>query len=241
MPKPVEPIITSDPDISSTISINGVDYDPTEAQSLIDLGTKTRDLEKQWDTPVDKVWPEYGKTRETLNTTVAERDAARKELEDFKSKQTAGTETNVDVQEAKEAARKLGLILNEDFEKQGYIKKDDLPGLFQTFAQQQEEVRKVLDNANDLEKSIDGSDGRPAFNKKVVLAYASAYNIPDLNAAYEDMNKTQLDAWKASQVNSQKAKGLKTLGAGGEKSVKETKVTDDNVSDLLKETLYGSE
>ena len=234
-------ILPTENELPTTISINGVDYDPNELQSFIDKGKQTLDLEKQWDTPVDKVWPKYGETREALNTTSAERDAARKELEEFKAKQAAGTETQADVQSAREEARKLGLTLNEDLEKAGYIKKDELPKLFQSYTQQQEEVRKVLDKANDLEKTIDGSDGRPAFNKKVVLAYANAYNIPNLEEAYEDMNKPQLDAWKSQQVNSQRGKGLKTLGAGGSKEVKETKVTDDNLADLLKESLYGSE
>ena len=45
----------------SKIVINGQEYDPTEAQELIDTGRKTREYEKQWNTKVDAVWPEYGK------------------------------------------------------------------------------------------------------------------------------------------------------------------------------------
>lgn len=226
-------------DIPQTISINGVDYDPTELQSFIDKGKQTLDLEKQWDTPVDKVWPEYGKTREQLSTISQERDTARRELEEFKSKQSAGTDTPTDLREAQEAARKLGIVIKDDFEKEGYIKKDDLPKYFENFSKQQEEVRKVLDRANELEKEIDGNDGRPAFNKKVVLAYANAYNIPNLKEAYEDMNKSQLESWKSQQVDSKRSKGLKTLGTGGNKEPQESKVTDDNVSDRLQEALYG--
>lgn len=226
-------------DIPSTISINGVDYDPTELESFISKGKQTLELEKQWDTPVDKVWPEYGKTREQLSTISQERDAAQRELQEFKSKQNAGTDTPSDLREAQEAARKLGIVLKDDFEKEGYIKKDDLPKYFENFSKQQEEVRKVLDRANELEKEIDGSDGRPSFNKKVVLAYANAYNIPNLKEAYEDMNKSQLDSWKSQQVDAKRPKGLKTLGTGGAKEPQESKVTDDNVSDRLKEALYG--
>uniref|UniRef100_A0A6M3KX10 Uncharacterized protein n=1 Tax=viral metagenome TaxID=1070528 RepID=A0A6M3KX10_9ZZZZ len=239
MPK-ADPTITPDPETPSTVTINGVEYDPTEAQSLIDLGTKTRGLEKQWDTPIDKVWPAYGETTTKLKATETERDAARAELADFKAKQVAGTETTTDIKDAQEAARKLGIILNEDLDKQGYIKKEELPQLFQTFQQEQEAVREIMVKADGLEKEIDGTDGRPAFNKKVVLAYASAYNIPDLMAAYEDMNKPQLDVWKAEQVDNKKASGLRTLGAGGEKQPREVKVTDDNVRDLLKESLGGA-
>lgn len=225
----------------STISINGVDYTPEDAQSLVELGTKTRDLEKQWDTPVDKVWPEFGKTREELKTTQSERDAMKAELEEFKAKQAKGVETPDEIKEAQENARKLGLTLNEDLEKSGYIKKEDLPELFKTFAQEQEEVRKLLSNAEALEKEIDGTDGRPAFNKKVVLAYANSYNIPDLKEAYEDMHKSALDAWKAAQIEAEKAKKLKTLGGGGDKKPAEGKVNDDNMKELLHEKLYGGQ
>ena len=53
------------------------------------------------------------------------------------------------------------------------------------------------------------------------------------------MNKPQLDAWKAHQVESQRSKGLKTISGGGVKSVKEMKVSDDNVKDLLHEAVMG--
>lgn len=226
-------------DIPQTISINGVDYDPTELQSFIDKGKQTLDLEKQWDTPVDRVWPEYGQTRETLKTTAAERDALKQEVEQFKAKQQQGTDTPADLHEAKEAARKLGIPLREDLEKEGYIKKDDLEKYLSERDQQQQEMRRILDRASELEKEIDGSDGRPAFNKKVVLAYASAYKIPDLKKAYEEMNESQLESWQKQQVDAKRPKGLKTLGTGGAKAPRETKVTDDNVSDNLKEALWG--
>ncbi len=241
---PSDPTITQDstpdPVIPTTISINGVDYDPNEVQSFIDKGKQTIDLEKQWDTSVDKVWPEYGKTRESLKTIEAERDAARKELDEFRAKQAAGTDTKTDLADAKAAARELGLTLNEDLEKSGYIKKEDLPKYLQEFNQEQEAVKKVLNRADELEKEIDGKDGRPAFNKKVVLAYANAYGKGDLMEAYEDMHKPQLDAWKTAQVEAKKTQGLKTLSQGGSKEPRSVRVTDDNAKDLLRESLYGT-
>lgn len=228
-------------DIPQTISINGVDYDPTEAQSLIELGKKTSDLEKQWNTPVDNVWPEYGKTRESLKSMEAELTQARTKLQEFESKQTAGTETQADRQQAREAAKTLGIVLDDDLKSGGYIRKEELPDLFRSFNEEQREVQKILDTGDSLEKEIDGKDGRPAFNKKVVIAYANAYGIPDLTQAYEDMYKAQLDTWKSNQVTSQKSQGLKTLSTGGTKQVKEVKVTDDNVNEMLRESLYGSD
>lgn len=240
MTKPITPTETPE-NIESPLIINGQEYDPQEAQSLIDLGKKTKELETQWDTPVDKVWPEYGKTREEIKTVQIERDQARAELEEFKRKQVANVETPADIQEAKEAARKLGLVLNEDFEKGGYIKKDELPQLFATYQQEVDAARQVLDAGKKLETEIDGKDGRPKFNTKAVIAYAGAYNIPDLMQAYEDMYKPELDSWKATQIESKRAGGMRTLGASGAKKVPDrVKITDDNVSELLKEHMGGS-
>lgn len=237
----IKKTIEDTPEIPSTVNINGVDYDPAEVQSLIDVAKHTQELEKQWDTPVDKVWPEYGKSREEVKSISAERDAARAEIEAFKAKQTAGVEQPADIRAAQDAARKLGIILKEDLDQSGFIRKEDLPSLFTQHDVEQAAINKILSEGSSLEKEIDGSDGRPAFNRKVVLAYANAYNIPDLKNAYEDMNQAQLDKWKSAQVESQKAKSLKTLGAGGLKPVKESKVTDDNVKDLLHEQLMGGE
>lgn len=240
MPK-IEPTIVPDsevtPEIPSTISINGVDYDPTDVQSLIDLGSKTRDLEKQWNTPVDTVWPEFGKSREELKTTQQQLADAQTKLQTYEAKKDAGTETAADTQMARKAAKELGIILDEDLDSRGYIKKDELDSYLDQRIAYRDEAKKVLDNAYSLEKEIDGSDGRPAFSAKAVLAYGSSYGIPDLKAAYEDMYKSQLDAWKTKQVTNQRSKGIDTLSPGGAKAPTLTKVTDDNIKAMLGEAL----
>lgn len=238
MPK-IEPPVE---EIPQTVNINGVEYSPEDAQSFIELGKKTKDLETRWNTPIDNVWPEYGKTREELKTIQAERDQYKTKLAEFEAKQNAGVETQADLKEVQEAARKAGIILNDDLDKRGYVKKEELETWFNERTRMQEETNKILEVGKQLEKEIDGSDGRPAYNNKVVLAYASAYGIPDLKSAYEDMNKGALDKWKEAQVNSQRNKGLKTFNSsGGKREPTQAKVTDDNVSDLLKEQLYGEE
>ena len=236
MPKTV---ITPEPEIPETVNINGVDYSPEDASNLIELGKHTQEREKEWNTKIDNVWPEYTRLTQEQKNWQTEKQGYEEKLKNFQEKKDAGVETPADVTAAKEAARKLGLTLNEDLDQRGYIKKEDLPGILSNYSQEQEAIKKILDEGSSLEKEIDGTDGRPPFNRKVVLAYANAYNIPDLKAAYEDMNKPQLDAWKAHQVESQRSKGLKTISGGGVKSVKEMKVSDDNVKDLLHEAVMG--
>lgn len=226
--------------LSNIVTINGQEYDATEAHSLIEKGRMTSEYEQKWNTSLDKVWPEYGKSRETIKSLESQLTDSQKQLQEFQVKKDAGTETPADVQQAKEAARKLGIILKDDLEQTGYIKKDELPKYFQQFQQEQEAVKAVLNEAEKLEKEIDGTDGRPKFNKKVVLAYANSYGKTDLKEAYEEMHEDSLKAWKDNQISMQKKPSLKTLRAnGGSKEPGEVTVNDDNVNDLLKEALYS--
>jgi hypothetical protein len=232
-------IIPTSEEIPQTININGVEYDPTELDSFINKGKQTLELEKQWNTPVDKVWPAYGEATQNLKNTAAEKAALEEKIAKYESKESAGTDTPQDLKAAREAARQLGITLDEDLDKKGYVKLDQLDEYLTKRDQKQEAIKSVMAKAEALENEINGEDGRPAFNKKIVLAYATAYNIHDLKEAYEDMNKPQLDKWKSEQVNSQKAKGLKTLATGGAKTPEEKKITDDNFDASLRESLYG--
>ena len=226
----------------SNININGMEYSPDEAQSLIELGNKTRELEKQWNTPVDKVWPAYGESRNQLKSMETELAQARAEVAQFQAKQQQGVETPTDVTQAREAARKLGIPLNEDLEK-SYVKREELDKYFAQKEQEREAVNQILDNANKLSKEIDGSDGRPKFNKKAVIAYANAYGHSDLTTAYEEMNEEQLKPWKDAQLAKNKSTGLKTLKPSGVKHEPTNSIPkgDDEFKALLRETLSGSD
>jgi hypothetical protein len=223
------------------VIINGQEFDPTEAQELIDTGRKTREMEEKWNTKLDNVWPEYGKSREQLKTYESELTEARSQLAEFNKKKEEGVETKQDVSEAQEAARKLGIVLAPDLDKAGYVKRDDLDAYFQKKEAEKSAVDQILSRADSLEKEIDGTDGRPKFNKRAVLAYAGAYKIQDLQQAYDEMNEDSIKPWKEQQIASQKAKGLKTLKGGDSKSPKEPKINNDNLKEALRESLYGSQ
>ena len=230
-------------DVPSNIVINGQEYSPEDAQAYIERGKRTMELEKEWNTPVDKVWPEYGKTREQLKTLQTERDQAKQQLAEFQEKQTHQTETPADVKQAREAAKNLGIVLNEDI-KDKYIDRDQLETYLSDRDRKREAeksaIQSVLSEAEKLEKEIDGTDGRPKFNKKAVLGYAAATNMTDLKSAYEDMHSDVLTEWKSKQVELAKKKGLSTLKPGGAKTPTEVKPNNDNLSDMLRETLWGA-
>lgn len=224
----------------SNIIINGQEFSPEEAQELIDTGRKTHEYETKWNVKLDTVWPKYGEVSTNYKTVEAERDTARKELEDFKAKQAAAVETPADITAAREAARKLGIVLDEDV-KGKYVSKDDLETWYtdrRTKEKAEESaVKSVLDEADKISKEVKDSGSPVRFNKKAVLAYASAYNISDLRQAYEDMNADELAPWKAEQLASKKGSSLRTLSPGGKKAPADVKVNNDNVKELLHETL----
>lgn len=228
----------------SNIVINGTEYTPEDAQTLIETGTKVRDLESKWNVKVDDVWPSYGKTREELKSTSAERDQLKQQIADFQAKQQAQVETPTDIKQAQEAARKLGIVLNDDLNGK-YVSKDDLETWYTERRAkekaEEEGVKSVLAEADKVAEEIKASGAPIPFKKKAVLAYASAYGITDLRQAYEDMNAEELAPWKEAQIAAKKGSSLKTLSSGGKKTPEEVRVTSDNSREMLREVLTKGE
>lgn len=225
-------------DAHSKVIINGQEYDPTEAQEFIETGRKTRELEQKYNTKLDNVWPEYNKVSQERSQLQKDLADAKAELEKRATSQKGNSITNdLENADAKEAARKLGLVLNEDLGDQGFIKKDDLEKYFEERSTRDAQKAQVLAQADRYEKEIDGSDGRPKFSKKLALPYALQNGSASLLDAYEDMYSDELKVWKDQQVEAQRAKSLKTLGSEGDKSPKQPKITKDNLQASIAELI----
>lgn len=231
------------------VIINGQEEElsPEDAANLITKARSVDELEKKYNTSFDKVWPDYNRSQQEKSQLAKELDEARENLKKFESDPKEGKETDQDVQNAIEAARKLGIPLREDLEKEGWLKQEDVEKLFEEREANKRATDQILAEAEKLERDINGSDGRPEFNKKAVLAYASNYRREDgepfanLTEAYEDMNRTRIEAWKTAQVEAEKAKSLRTLGKTAKKEPTAPRVTNDNLGDMIKESLYSSE
>jgi hypothetical protein len=222
------------------VTINGQEevFDPTEAASLIETGRKTKELEQKYNTNLEKVWPEYNRSQQTLKEERDARAKAEKDLEAFRTKKE-GTETPVDIRKAQQAARELGIPLREDLDKEGYIKKADLDKYYEEREASKQATNQVLAEADRLEKELNIPGAN--FNKKAVLAYASAYGFSDLKAAHKDMYSKEYKAYEDAQIEAQRAKSLSTLGPGGEKNPKSPKVNDSNFQKILHEALTGGQ
>jgi len=225
------------------IIINGKEFTPEDASQLIELGSKYRQYEKDLNTSLDRVVPEYTKaTQKAARLAEVETELAKRtaELEEFQKKQNQSA-LPPDRDTVLENARKYGLVDKDSLKQEGYMTKAELDEYFSQKQSQQALVDNILKQANTLEKEIDGSDGRVPFNQKAVLAYASAYNISDLSKAYEEMNETANAKWKQAQIEKEARPGLTTLKGEGKKTPERVKVTDDNFSQLWDEVMGRTE
>jgi len=222
------------------VIINGVEYDPSDAQSLIDLGSKTRDFEKQYSTDISRIMPDY--TRATQ-----EAKEYKEKLAAFEEK-ASQAETPKEKAEALRAAREMGLA-DQDYLKEKYVSREELDKYFQTKTQEQRDTQAILDTGEKLGKEIDGSDGRAKYLPKAVLAYASNYGFFDgrrsydqaLRDAYNEMNDDLNRGWKAEQLAAAKKPGLTTLKSKGLKTAPEEKkiTSDEQFKEALNEALWG--
>lgn len=221
----------------SQIIINDQTYSPEDAQKYIDMGRKTEEMETKWNTKLESVWPEVGRTREQIRTL-------NDELATYKQKASEGTVTAAETADAKATAQQLGVKF-EDLDKAGYIKQEKLDAYLEERdakkSQADQATKAVLDQADKLSTEINGEDGRPKFSKRLVIAYASAYGKPSLEEAYNEMYEDELKVWKDNQIEKQRRSSLKTQGAAGSKEPKAPRINKDNFREALSESLNTSE
>ena len=224
---------------SENFTINGQDYTPEDATNLVELGNKYKKIESDLNTSLDKVYPEYTKATQenkTLKEQLKERDTKLEELSKPKA-----PELPADQQAVRTAARAAGLVDDDYLKEKGYMTKSEMDDYYNTKQSNQKLVDNILTKASGLEKTIDGSDGRVPFDSDAVLAYASAYNIDDLEVAYDKMNTKGNAKWKEAQLEKEEKPGLTTLRGGGKKEPLPVKVTDDNFKALWDEQFGGNE
>lgn len=224
------------------ITINGQDFSPEEATKFIDLGRKYQEIETKLNTSLDKVYPEYTKSQQRakeLEAELADHTTRLKVYQDREEAVKRTAETPQNVQDARKAARELGLADEDYLKEKGYMTRDEVKEYLTQDKAQQKLVENVLNQAGKLERDIDGSDGRVPFDQKSVLAYASAYNIADLKDAYDQMFERANKPWREAQLAKEERRGLDTLKPGGQKTPPVPKYTNDNIGDAIGEWLNG--
>lgn len=212
------------------IKLGDKEYTEEELSSLVGLGQTARDLETKWNTKVDSLLPEYTKSRQELKEWQKKYEDTQKQLEQVKGAQNvqpSGSLTEEQVQAVKTQLKSLGVQFQGDLE-----------GWYNT----RRAAEKLLEEMDDLQGEINGTDGRPKFVTQDVLDYMMETGIKKPIDAYELKYKPQLKEWETKQINATKQSNMYTTSASssGQRNPKEVKVTKSNLDEMVKEALYGS-
>jgi hypothetical protein len=209
------------------IKIGDEEYDASQLEEALKRAKEIDELEKKYNTKVDKVWPEYGKSQNRLKEMEAELEQLRGQ-----ATQPQQTEYSPDqISQAREAAKKIGLVTDDAFV-------ENLSKHFRNLYRQEREAEKLLETGTDLQAKIDGSDGRPKFVLEEILEHMSETGIKDLEKAYKDKYENELDQWKTKQLNRQKLTFVSNDNATVTNREPEAiKITEDNIESLIREGL----
>lgn len=215
------------------IKVGEAEYDPQELDKLVKLGKLGEEMQSKYNTDFTKVWPEYTRSRQELK----EAQRYKEELENFKkqaeAKPAGGELDPAAVAQAKEAARKLNLLLEEDMP-------NKLEPVFKNWYQRERAAERLLDQCKDYESKLTGKDGRPAFNTEEVLQYMADTGIKDPELAYKAKYEREIDEWKANQLGNSRRSGMSTITEGATtKQPKQVKITNQNVDSLMEQALRG--
>ena len=217
---------TQEPTEPEKIKLGEKEYTTEELDKLVGLGEQAVELESKWDTKLDRLMPEYSKSRAELKGLKEQAEAQAKET--IEKKEAQGEEIT-DEQRAeivKNEAKKYGLLTKEDFESEYANRRAG---------------EKLLDATEGIiNKAV--SEGKPKTNVEELLTYMSETGIRDPQTAYEVMYKKELLEIERKALAELKPSGLYTesVSTAGSKEPQPTVVTKDNLGPLLEEVLSRS-
>jgi hypothetical protein len=208
------------------VKIGEREFDQTELDRLVKLGEKATEVEKTYGS-MDKFVAESGRRANEIGKY-------KQQLEELQSKiqQSQQGSGELSPEQVDLAKRQLNnLIGGEPITDKNFAK------LYVAMR----EGEKLIDECSDLSKEIDGSDGRPKFDKDEIINYMSETGIKKPLAAYRDKFEEQLKTWETGQLAGARPKSIFTQGAGsGEKQPSEVRPrTTDDLAKMLTESIYG--
>jgi len=212
------------------IKINEKEYTQDELNELVSLGEIGKEAEKKFNTKLDRVWQDYGKTKNQVKDLESQ-------LEELKTKPQEPAQQDLTpeaISQAREAAKKIGIITEDRFD-------DYLDQRFRTRYMQERAAERLLEKCDDLEGKYNGKDGRPAFNKEDILNHMANTGIKDPELAYKTKFENEIDSWKEKQFGSMRKPGIVTqTESTGMKLPDVKKITDANLRSALEEELYSN-
>jgi len=210
------------------VSVGGKEYSSQELESLVGLGQIAKEVETSQNTKIGNLYPEFTRSRQELKSVREELEALKAQAEQ-RTKLPENEEQAI--KEARDAAKKLGLVSVDDF-------KEVLGKHYRDFYVQERAAEKLLDDVMGLQGEVDGSDGRPAFVAEDILEYMRDTGVKSPKAAYSLKFEGELLKWKEQQLTKAKKPGMATMETmPGVKQPAEVKITKDNIHQLVSEAL----
>jgi hypothetical protein len=206
------------------IKLGEVEYTQDDLSRLVGLGSRYDELDKKTG-GVDKMVAGFGKRGEEIGQL-------RKELDDLKNrtlsqKQDQGQQLSQDElkQIAKQQARELGLMTQ-----------DDLDSFYVT----RRAAEKLVEDVDSMISEAK-SKGQPETTKEDLLKHMQETGIRNPQKAYKDLFETELESWKEQQTKKAVMPGLysNTNSTAGAKVPPKVEITRDNLKALLHEQLLG--
>lgn len=206
------------------IKLGETEYTQEELDKLVGLGRKAEEYQAKYNTDFDKAWSAYGKTTQAnkeLEERIRQYEAKERAGQSQPQPQQTGDLTPEQIQMAK---TQLKAIMGDDL-----VTNKQFAQLFVTYRQSE----KLIEECEDYESEINGTDGRPKFDKDVILAHMSATGIKKPMAAYNDLYEKEIETWKTNKLSEASPTRMVTQEtAPAEKQPQQVRAK--NESDLVK-------
>ena len=182
------------------IKVGEKEYDQADLEKLVGLGEIGRELEEKWKTPIDRVYPEFTKSRQALS----DREREIEELKAKTSQQVAANPTGQLTEEQKRLAleqlENLGVGPKAIAEQQRSIVREEMA------------ARDLLDDANYVVTST-AEAGFPKTDPQALLNHMAETGIRSPQKAYNDMYAEELDKIKEEKLATLKPSGMVTTSS----------------------------
>ena len=208
---------------AETIKIGEKEYKQEDLQRLVGLGEQASELETKWDTKIDRLMPEYTRSREELKAIKEQAESEAKEK--IEKKEAEGKDLDEE-----EKAR----IVRDELKKHKVVFEDDLENYYQN----RRGGEKILEQTEAVvSKAI--SEDKPKTNTEELLTYMATTGIKNPQVAYEVMFKDKLREIEMQKLQSIKPRGIYSEegSTAGAKTPPPVQVTKDNLGQMLDEVL----
>ena len=199
------------------------EYSQEDLQKLVGLGEMAREAETKWNTPINKVFPEYTKATQKIKeyeAQIAEYEAKKPEERPLPNAQLTAEQKD----EAKRQLAELGF--GED--------------QYRRIVREELAAKDLILNVNSLVEAQTKA-GNPATTSQDLLTHMQETGIKDPKKAYKDMFEEELDAIKEKKLATIRPQGMVTTEAStaGSKMPSTIKVNRANIAQIVAEALGG--